>query len=512
LPLRLRLVLAIGLPLLAVYGTMTWLLAVRWHREAVAQLEAAAIQRVAALAGRLDDRARLGGPAAVSAGGLADLDREVARAGRDARFLLVDSSGRILHDSAAQAPVGGGFADTAPEDRRAEVEAAVRDALGGRRNVLRVQGVVSPGIRWAAYAPVPALGGAVFATVPESKVLEGTRVQIRLALGLLGIGLVVLLGIVWAMSAHVTRPLARLARAVDTLGHGDLTTRVEGVATRDEIGALAKAFDRMVGDLREHVAALERATAARERMEGELLAARGIQTAMLPKTLPRGPGFDLAARNAPARHVAGDFYDAFDDRGAVVLVVADVSGKGLPSALYMAVSKAVLRRALAVAPSLAAAVKETNDALEREGIGAMYLTAFVGRYEPGSGRLRYVNAGHPAPWRTGRGAPAGIGETTGGPIGMLPGRRFEERETALEEGESLVVFTDGVPEASREDGEFFGDERLAALLGSSPAGESAEAACGRIAAAVDSFQSGNLADDVTVMVLRRLPDRDGREG
>ncbi len=483
---------------------MTWLLAVRWHREAVVRLEAAAIDRVGALAGRIDDRVRLGGSAALSAGGLADLDREAARAKWDARFVVVDASGRLFHDSAARVAVGADARDLARETGHLEaVEAAVRDAIAGRRGVLRAPGVIAPGIRWVAYAPVPSLGGAVFAAVPESRVLEGTRAQIRLALGVLGAGLVALLGIVWAMSEYVTRPLARLTRAVDSLGRGDLTARVEGVATRDEIGTLARAFDRMVGDLRRYVADLERATAARERMEGELRAARGIQTAMLPKELPRGPGFDLAAHNAPARHVAGDFYDAFDDRGSIVFVVADVSGKGLPSALYMAVSKAVLRRALAVAPSLAAAVGEANDALEHEGIGTMYLTAFVGRYEPRSGRLRYVNAAHPSPWRIGRGAPSGIGETTGGPIGMFPGSSFEERETALEKGESLVVFSDGVPEARRENGEFYGDERLDALLGSAPAGEDAASACGRIAAAVETFQDGFLADDVTVMVLRR---------
>ena len=500
--LRTRLVLAIGIPFLLVYGAMSWLLAVRWREDDKVRLELAAIERIAVLAGRIDDRVRLAGLEAVSADGLADLDRQADVSELKPRFVIVDREGRVVHDSAKTFVPGTDLQSLVDDRLKIDVQHALHAVTQGSRGLLLVEGLFANDARWLAYAPIPAFGGAVFAAAPESAVLAGTEAQIRLALGLLGVGLIVLLAIVWWMSSYITRPVSKLATAVTTLGRGDLSARVEGVTTRDEIGALAGAFNTMVDDLGRHVDALEKATAAREKLESELAAARTIQNALLPKSLPTGADFRCAAKNLPARHVAGDFYDAFEDRGAIVLVVADVSGKGLASALYMAVAKTMLQRALLASPSLTAAVSDANDALERESIGSMYLTAFVARFDPSTGRLQWLNAGHPEPWRLGTGAPTPLGASTGGPVGMFPRRKFEERETVLAAGERLVVFTDGVPEAQDAGGEFYGDERLAALLASSPP-ENAEATCARLADTIWKFQAGELADDLTVMVLER---------
>lgn len=488
LSFRARLLLSIGLPLLVVYAAMAWMLTSRLERRAVARLERGAVERVAILADRLDDRVRLQGAGAL-AGAYAEFDRRAAAAA--ARYVVIDASGKVEHDSDGRIAAGTDLAASAEAAGRPEVGAAVREALAGRAGISRVAGTLSAETGWLVHVPLASTGGAVFAGASEATVLQDLRSQMRFGLALLALGLVAILAVVWGTAAHVTRPVSRLAAAVRDLGRGDLDARVTGVDSRDEIGRLAEAFNRMVGDLKEHVE-------ARERVEGELRAGRSIQNSMLPKSLPAGPGFSLVARNLAARHVAGDFYDAFEDRGSLVFVVADVSGKGLPSALYMAVSKAVLRRALLAHASLADAVADANDALEREAIGSMYLTAFVGRYDVAAGRLRYVNAGHPPPWRTGAGESAEVGTTSGGPIGMFPRRRFEEREAGLAPGDSLVVFSDGVPEARRSDGEFYGEARLKSFLD-----RAGTADADAVASEVEAFQDGNLADDVTVMVLRR---------
>ncbi|HEX6853483.1 MAG TPA: SpoIIE family protein phosphatase [Candidatus Polarisedimenticolaceae bacterium] len=488
LSFRARLLWSIGLPLLVVYGAMAWILTTRLERGAVARLERGAIERVGVFAGRLDDRVRIQGAEAL-ASSFAEFDRRVAEAG--ARYVVIDASGKVVHDSDGRIAEGADLAVSAEAAGRPQVSGAVREALAGRSGIARVEGTLSGDTGWLVHVPLASTGGAVFAGASEATVLADLRSQMRLGLSVLALGLLAILAVVWGMGSHVTRPVSRLALAVRELGRGDLDVRVTGIASRDEIGDLAAAFNRMVADLKHHVE-------AREKVEGELRAGRTIQTAMLPKSLPTGDGFALAARNLAARHVAGDFYDAFEDRGALVFVVADVSGKGLPSAMYMAVSKAVLRRALLAHASLADAVADTNDALEREAIGSMYLTAFVGRYDAATGRLRYVNAAHPPPWRTGAGETAEVGTTSGGPIGMFPRRRFEEREASLAPGESLVIFSDGVPEARTHDGEFYGEGRLKSFL------EHAEAVdAAAVAREVESFQQGILADDVTVMVLRR---------
>jgi len=503
LALRWRLVLSIGIPLAAVYLGLATLMLGALHSRSVERLEAAAVARTDGLARRLDDRVRLGGIAALRGAGLDDLDRQTAEFG-DASFLVVGPDGRVLHASAHGGAEGQVLFDIVRGAGRPDLEPAIRSALGGARGVTRMEGLLAPGTRWVAYAPVASLGGAVFASAPESAVLATLRGWVVTGLAAFLAGIVALLAVVAVMSAHVTRPLSRLAGAVGRLGGGDLATRVEGIERGDEIGDLATAFNRMVGDLGRHVEALRREEALRESVEAELRAARRIQQALLPKSLPAGANFSLAARYLPARHVAGDFYDAFTADGQLVFLVADVAGKGLPSALYMAMSKTVLQREIIRGETLAQAVRSASDALEQEQVGAMYLTAFVGRFDPRTGSLRYVNAGHPPPWRLAPpGDPAPVGEATGPPVGLLPGRTFEERETALEPGSTLVVFSDGVPEARRADDEFYGDERLAALLARLPAGTAPDAACAGIAAAVQEFQGQTLADDVTVLALQR---------
>ena len=488
LSFRTRLLLAIGLPLLVVYAAMAWLLSTRLERGAIERLERVAAERVETFAARIDDRVRLQGEeGAVSA--FAEFDRKAATTAT--RYLVLDRAGRVVHDSADRFPPGTDLAGSAEAAERPQVVRALREALAGGKGVSRVEGTLSGETGWLVHVPIASTGGALLAGASEATVLSDLHSQMRLGLAVLAAGLVAILGVVVVMAGRVTRPVARLAEAVDALGRGELDARVTGVTTGDEIGRLASAFNRMIGDLEGHVA-------ARALVEGDLRAARRIQNALLPKRMPDVSGYAIAATNLAARHVAGDFYDAFEDRGELVFLVADVSGKGLPSALYMAVAKTVLQRSLVARPSIAEAVAAANDFLEREQIGTLYLTAWIGRLEPATGRLRWVNAAHPPPWIVGAGEPREFGGSTGGPVGMFPGRTYEERETRLAPGESIVIFSDGVPEARRADGEFYGEERLKAFLSRSASVDAAE-----VAAEVETFQEGALADDVTAMVLVR---------
>jgi sigma-B regulation protein RsbU (phosphoserine phosphatase) len=280
---------------------------------------------------------------------------------------------------------------------------------------------------------------------------------------------------------------------------------VTGVTSSDEIGELAGAFNRMVGDLKQHVDALTHETAAREAVESEMRVGREIQSSLLPGQFPGDDRFELHATNLPARHVAGDFYDWFWlDDGKLVFLIADVSGKGVPAALFMAVARTVLRQVCDGAKSLAQAIDRANDALEETGVASMYVTLFIALFEPATGELRYVRAGHPAGYVVAaRGAVEGFGDLSGRPVGLLPGAGYDEGRGRLAPGECLLLFTDGVPEAEGEDGEFFGDERLQRML-QELGGESAEAVCQAVAQRIAAFEGGTPHDDVTLLALRRL--------
>ncbi len=434
---------------------------------------------------------------------LAPALRQVAGEG-GTNVTLAGEDGRVLASSLDERTAGIDLRSATRRVGRRDFETVLDGLAARKKGLAKLPGLLTPETRWYAYAPLDSIRASVIVAVPDSLVTAFERSQLRSGIAILSAGLVAILLVIVAAAAIVTRPVARLAGGVARLGTGDLEARVEGVTAHDELGDLARAFNTMVGDLKEHVEARQREAAAREKVENELRVARRIQNDLLPKRLPAVAGLDLFAKNLAARHVAGDFYDAFAlADGRLVFLVADVSGKGLPSAMYMAVARTVLRRVLMEGHPLADAIARASDALEAENVGSMYLTVFAGLLDPSVGTYRYVNAGHPPPWRVPReGTAAPVGAATGAPVGLFSGTRYEEGEARLEPGDRLVVFSDGVPEARRSDGEFYGEARLAALLAEG-GGEAGPALGARVIAAVEAYQSGDLADDVTVMVVAR---------
>lgn len=357
----------------------------------------------------------------------------------------------------------------------------------------------------AFFAPVPSTGWSLAGVVEEREIMAPVyqALRERTAFGL-GITLA-LLGVVVVMGSWIIRPTRRLSEAVGRLSAGDLDARVEGVQARDEIGRLATAFNGMIGQLKAHVAALERETAARQAVESELKVARSIQLSMLPRRFPMGDRFEVAGVNAPAAFVGGDFYDAYESSpGVLTLVMADVSGHGVSAAMFMALARTTLRSLAADggrAREPAELLTLTNAALAQDNEAGFFVTIFLAHYDIATGAIRFANAGHPPPLLVGPGREARrLGEATGTLLGVFPEVTFEEADERIGPGERLVMFTDGVPEARSPSHEFFGDERFAALLA-----RNAEAGpgdlCGRVIDELERFQGAARSDDITLMVL-----------
>ena len=204
---------------------------------------------------------------------------------------------------------------------------------------------------------------------------------------------------------------------------------------------------------------------ARERIEQELRVARLIQQTLLPKDLPAIPGWRLSARYLPAREVGGDFYDFlyFED-GRLGLVIGDVTDKGVPAALVMATTRSVLRSAAQRLISPCEVLERVNDAIYDDIPPKMFVTCLYAVLDPASGRLQYANAGHDLPYRRHKG---GVSElrATGMPLGLMPGMSYEEKETVLAPGESILFYSDGIVEAHNLDGNMFSFPRLMELVG-----------------------------------------------
>ena len=318
----------------------------------------------------------------------------------------------------------------------------------------------------------------------------------NLGLGLLAI-LVALVGIV-PMSSRMTRNISVLHAGVKQIAQGDLSARVM-VTSNDEIGHLAEAFNQMAQDLGAH----EKLLAERERLRGELELCRQIQNEMLPKH-PLRLGFaEVKGVSIPAREVGGDFFNYFAlPEGEIVLLVGDVSGKGVGAALLMANVQATLQARLALERDLAHLADVIDREVEENTPQSVYLTLFVGILDASHKILRYVNAGHNPQFILR--ADGGLERlpSTGLPIGMFAGHGYEERSVGVEVGDVLFFFTDGTTEAENVAGEMFGTERLEALLVRHHE-EGVDALLAHLEQEVTSFRGhAELFDDATMMVLR----------
>jgi serine phosphatase RsbU (regulator of sigma subunit)/anti-sigma regulatory factor (Ser/Thr protein kinase) len=242
----------------------------------------------------------------------------------------------------------------------------------------------------------------------------------------------------------------------------------------------------------------------RERMEHELQVARLIQQTLLPKQLPDLPGWRMAVHYRPARAVGGDFYD-FVPRsdGRLVIVVGDVTDKGVPAALVMATTRSILRGSARRMLSPSEALVRANDLLCPEIPPAMFVTCLFALLDPASGRLEFANAGHDLPYRR-HGDHVDELVARGMPLGLMPGMIYEEKEITLAPGESILLYSDGLVEAHNSQREMFGFPRLRQLMN-----EHCEGGCGTL---IDSLLADLAAytgpdweqeDDITLLMLER---------
>jgi len=218
----------------------------------------------------------------------------------------------------------------------------------------------------------------------------------------------------------------------------------------------------------------QREAQERERIEHELQVARLIQHTLLPKALPERAGWQLAAYYQPAREVGGDFYDFIElPDEKLGIVVGDVTDKGVPAALVMATTRSVMRAAAGRLDSPGEVLERVNEALCPDIPENMFVTCFFAVLDPATGSLRYANAGHDLPYRR-HGDEAMELRATGMPLGLLPGMKYEEKETTLEPGDSLLMYSDGLVEAHDPGGDMFSFPRLRSLVGEYASGDSEE--------------------------------------
>lgn len=332
-----------------------------------------------------------------------------------------------------------------------------------------------------------------------------------------GIGLALFLVVVllsFVITNRLSAPLMRLADYTRKLVEHDFVLQTDAVQEIDRWGAaaeavqLAESFDSMRQRLAQYLENLKRTTAAKERIESELRLASDIQASMLPSIFPpfpNHPEFDIYAIMDPAKEVGGDLYDFFmlDDRHLCFLV-GDVSGKGVPAALFMMVTMSLLRTEAKHTLDPAALLMAVNENLAEGNEQFMFVTIFCAILDIQTGLMRYSNAGHNPPvlWTRKDNQIHFIPMPEGIVAGPMPKSEYATFELRLQPEDVLVVYSDGVTEAQNPDSQFYGNERLLEFVGRQ-AERDATTLVNNLNADVKAYAAGaSQSDDITVLALR----------
>ena len=327
------------------------------------------------------------------------------------------------------------------------------------------------------------------------------RIMITAALTLIALATALIL------ASRVVKPLEHMTERINSLSEEEAVFEMEDVyRTGDEIEVLATSFTTLSARTREYIKQITQITAEKERINAELSLANRIQADMLPSLFPAFPDrseFDIYATMTPAKEVGGDFYDFFlIDDDHLAMLIADVSGKGIPAALFMMASKSILANNVMLGKSPAQALADTNATICATNQEEMFVTVWLGILEISTGKLTAANAGHEYPIMK---QPEGnfelIKDKHGFVIGGMPGQKYREYELLLKPGARLFVYTDGVAEATDANEKMYGYERLLDALnevGEVSPKETLEA----VRRSVDGFvKEAEQFDDLTMLCI-----------
>jgi sigma-B regulation protein RsbU (phosphoserine phosphatase) len=295
---------------------------------------------------------------------------------------------------------------------------------------------------------------------------------------------------------------------VREISSGNLDKKID-VHTNDEIEHLAICFNAMTDELKTYMVNLEKETAERERIATELDVATDIQNGMLPKDFPARADFELFATMTPAKEVGGDFYDFyFLDEKHLAITVADVSGKGIPAALFMVISKTILSNFAETfykQNDLAQVVAASNEQLCANNEAMMFVTAFIGVLDLESGEFTFVNAGHnpPVVYRAETNHCEFLDVKKNFVLGGMDGIPFVEQKINFKHGDLIFIYTDGVTEALNVKEEEYLPDRLINFMNSTDCAADLETLLANVRADLSKHVGdAEQSDDITMFALR----------
>ncbi|MBQ7479725.1 MAG: SpoIIE family protein phosphatase, partial [Selenomonadaceae bacterium] len=405
--------------------------------------------------------------------------------------------------------------------------------IAGESGVMSIE--VDGEVYYFAYAPMPSVGWSFGTVIEDDEVLDPVRQvtedvrekmtafrevlqqvffdsMVKVVVVLIPVLLLVFYGS-GTLAERVTRPIRKLAAGVKEIAGGNFDKKL-AIDTGDEIEHLAVCFNAMTDSLKEHTRQLEQVAAEKEHVRTELEVAAKIQMGMLPGTFPAFPerkDFGIYAIMHPAKDVGGDFYDFYLlDEDHLVVTVADVSGKGIPAALFMAMSKTILRNCVMMAKQpedLAAVLENANHQLCQNNESAMFVTVFLGVLDLRTGHFVYADAGH-CPPLLGHGGSYGFLSMEKCCMLGLAELPYEQQSIDLSPGDTLFLYTDGVSEAMDGQRNQFTEQRIRETLDALPLEEAIEDILPEVLERIRQHAGdAEQSDDITMLGLRYYGSR-----
>ena len=456
-----------------------------------------------------------------------DLNKIVdADSSRQSQAVVVSADGMVIAFSDMKKGAAGVFeAKSAYVEGNDGYNRVIKKMIGGENGFDMVN--VDSNEVYMAYAPIPVTGWSVALMRPVSDVMGpvvknsdaiesmtrhslkavSTAIVSVIIAVVVGFALVVAAVIYLArmLSAKISRPIIKLEAGLARIASGELDTHIN-LNTGDEIEQLGESVNVMALELKQYISNLQHVTAEKERISAELSVATKIQASMLPRVFPPFPHrkeFDIYASMQPAKEVGGDFYDFFFvDNNTLAVIVADVSGKGVPAALFMVVAKTLIKNNAQSGIRPKEVFEKVNGILCDGNEAGMFVTAFMGYLDVNTGRFIYVNAGHTPPILIKDGKCTVVSVKPGFVLAGLEGIRYTEGELTMAAGDGLFLYTDGITEAVDGQEALFGQTRLVESVNGNaemPLKEFTDA----IKSDIDKFAGGaEQADDITMLALR----------
>ena len=446
---------------------------------------------------------------------------------------VINSSGNVIF-----APEGNGVFDVKLSDEASDIRQSdnkelaefVSAVLTEQQSLTEIP--VGGKVYYMTGSPMPTIGWAVVSFIEKditeqptqqmmneydrinqeasSKFDEGTSHSKNTTLVMIGVILVLGTAAALAVAGRVVKPLERMTRRMSELSDNDLLFEMEDTyRTGDEVEMLAEAFAALSKKTTDYINQITVITAEKERIGTELELATKIQADMLPNifpAFPERPEFDIHASMTPAKEVGGDFYDFFlIDDDHLAMVMADVSGKGVPAALFMMMSKILVGNYAMMGGAPSKVLEQVNTQICKNNDEEMFVTVWLGVLEISTGRVTAANAGHEYPIiRKPGGKFELFKDKHGFVIGGMDGMTFKEYEFTLEKGGTLFLYTDGVAEATDTNNELFGTDRMLETLNKDPDASPKEL-LKNMKQAVDEFVGeAPQFDDLTMLGLKLL--------